>query len=582
MTAPPRPTLMRRTVSASLRFRFIVVAAAVGMMVFGTVALPAMRIDVFPEFAPPRVEIQTLCMGLTTADVESLVTVPLEQALNGVDGLDDLRSKSVPQLSSIELIFKPGTDLLEARQLVAERLDTVVSSLPTWAAPPVMLPPVSATGRAVQIGMSSKDHSLIAMSMMAYWTIRARILRVPGVANVALWGERLQLMTVQVKPGKMREQNVSLDTVMEATADSVDSGLLRFSNGSVIGAGGFVDAPNQRISVRSVLPIVTPADMAKVPVEQRGGHTVRIGDVAHVAETHQPLIGDAVIGDGPGLLLVVEKLPWADSSKVTRDVEKVIKDLQPGMQGVQFDTHIFQQARFIDTAIHNLREALVLGFLLVVVILFLFLFEWRVALISLVTIPLSLMATMLVLYWRGDDREHDDPGGAGDRARSRGRRRHHRRREHPETAPPGAGGGKQQVDRLHHPRRVAGGPEPDRLRDADHRRRGAAGLPAVRPHRRLLPASRGVLHARHPRVDGSGTDGHPRTVPDPAAQGPDAPGFTGGALAAPRLLHRRARPDPRRVPGTSTRAPLCWWSPASSSRPPWASPCSPPSRNATS
>ena len=170
MTTPPRTTLMRRTVSASLRFRFIVVAAAVGMMVFGTVALPSMRIDVFPEFAPPRVEIQTLCMGLTTADVESLVTVPLEQALNGVDGLDDLRSKSVPQLSSIELIFKPGTDLLEARQLVAERLDTVVSSLPTWAAPPVMLPPVSATGRAIQIGMSSKDHSLIAMSMMAYWT----------------------------------------------------------------------------------------------------------------------------------------------------------------------------------------------------------------------------------------------------------------------------------------------------------------------------------------------------------------------------------------------------------------------------
>jgi CzcA family heavy metal efflux pump len=402
MTTPPRPTLMRRTVSASLRFRFIVVAAAVGMMVFGTVALPAMRIDVFPEFAPPRVEIQTLCMGLTTADVESLVTVPLEQALNGVDGLDDLRSKSVPQLSSIELIFKPGTDLLKARQLVAERLDTVVSSLPTWAAPPVMLPPVSATGRAIQIGMSSKDHSLIAMSMMAYWTIRARILRVPGVANVALWGERLQLMTVQVKPTKMRQQDVSLDTVMEATADSVDAGLLRFSNGSVIGAGGFVDAPNQRISVQSVLPIVTPADMAKVPVEQRGAHTIRIGDVARVAETHQPLIGDAVIGDGPGLLLVVEKLPWADSAKVTRDVEKVIADLQPGMQGIQFDTKIFQQARFIDTAIHNLREALVLGFLLVVAILFLFLFEWRVALISLVTIPLSLMATMLVLYWRGD------------------------------------------------------------------------------------------------------------------------------------------------------------------------------------
>ena len=401
MSSEPRPTLMRRTVNASLRFRFIVVAVAVGMMVLGSLQLPAMRIDVFPEFAPPRVEIQTLCMGLTTADVESLVTVPLEEALNGVDGLDDLRSKSVPQLSSIELIFKPGTDQLKARQLVAERLDTVASSLPTWAAPPVMLPPVSATGRAIQIGMSSKDHSMIAMSMMAYWTIRARILRVPGVANVAIWGERLQMMTVQVKPKRMQRQHVSLDTVMEATSDSVDSGLLRFSSGSVIGTGGFVDSPNQRVSVQHVLPIVTPADLAEVPVQQRGKQTLRIGDVARVAETHQPLIGDAIINDGPGLLLVVEKLPWADTAQITHDVDQVIKDLEPGLPGIEFDTQIFQQARFIDTAIHNLRQALVLGFVLVVVILFLFLFEWRVALISLLTIPLSLMATMLVLYWQG-------------------------------------------------------------------------------------------------------------------------------------------------------------------------------------
>ncbi|HEX6485071.1 MAG TPA: efflux RND transporter permease subunit, partial [Nocardioidaceae bacterium] len=402
MTAEPRPTLMRRTVSASLRFRYIVVAVGVGMMIFGSLQLPAMRVDVFPEFAPPRVEIQTISTGLTTADVESLVTVPLEQALNGLKGLDDMRSKSVPQLSSIELIFKPGTDMLEARQLVAERLETVTSSLPTWASPPVMLPPVSATGRAVQIGMTSKDHSLIAMSMMAYWTVRARILRVPGVANVAIWGERLQMMTVQTKPKEMQRQHVSLDTVMEATADSVDSGLLRFSNGSVIGTGGFVDGPNQRIGVRHVLPIVTPADLSQVPVQEEGRHTVRIGDVSKVAETHQPLIGDAIINDRPGLLLVVEKLPWADSQQVTHDVEKVIKSLEPGLPGIQFDTKIFQQARFIDTAIHNLRQALILGFVLVVVILFLFLFEWRVALISLVTIPLSLMATVLVLYWRGD------------------------------------------------------------------------------------------------------------------------------------------------------------------------------------
>src|SRR5207237_722191 len=138
---------------------------AAGLMILGITSLPQMHVDVFPEFAPPRVVIQTACVGLSTSDVEQLVTVPLEAGLNGIQGLDDMRSKSVPQLSSIELLFKPGTDLLRARQLVQERIATVSPSLPTWAAPPVMMAPVSATGRAMQIGMTSKNHSLIEMSM---------------------------------------------------------------------------------------------------------------------------------------------------------------------------------------------------------------------------------------------------------------------------------------------------------------------------------------------------------------------------------------------------------------------------------
>src|SRR6266704_5696647 len=262
--AEPR-TLMRWIVGSSLRFRHLVVFAAVGMIALGVAVLPNMHVDVFPEFAPPRVLIQTACVGLSTSDVEQLVTVPLEASLNGVQGLDDLRSKSVPQLSSIELLFKPGTDMLRARQLVQERLATVAPSLPTWAAPPVMLAPVSATGRAMQIGMTSKDHSLIEMSMTAYWTIRARLLRVPGVANVAIWNERLQLMTVQAVPSKMAARDGSLSQVMEATSDAVDSGLLKFSTGAVIGTGGTIETPNQRIGSRNVLPIITPADLAKVP-----------------------------------------------------------------------------------------------------------------------------------------------------------------------------------------------------------------------------------------------------------------------------------------------------------------------------
>jgi CzcA family heavy metal efflux pump len=400
--ARPQRTLMRSIIGSSLRFRYLVVAAAAGIMLLGITSLPRMHVDVFPEFAPPRVLIQTACVGLSTSDVEQLVTVPMEAALNGIQGLDDMRSKSVPQLSSIELLFKPGTDELRARQLVQERIAIVSPSLPTWAAPPVMLAPVSATGRAMQIGMTSNDHSLIEMSMTAYWTIRARLLRVPGVANVAIWNERLQLMAVLADPSKMAARDVSLGQVMEATADAVDSGLLKFSTGAVIGTGGRIETPNQRLGIRNVLPIVTPADMARVPVTAEGPQgPVRLGDVATTAEVHQPLIGDAIIDGKPGLLLVVEKLPWANSLQMTAGVEQAIRDLQPGMPGIRFDTKVFQQANFVKLAIANLTQAMLLGFILVMVILALFLFEWRVALVSLITIPLSLVATMLVLYWRG-------------------------------------------------------------------------------------------------------------------------------------------------------------------------------------
>src|SRR3954454_14904351 len=258
---------MRWAVASSLRFRYLVVALGALVMAIGIVTLPANRVDAFPEFSPARVVVQTACLGLSTSDIEQLVTVPLEQAFNGIEGLDVMRSKSVPQLSSIELIFEQGVDELHSRQLVQERMRLVASTLPTWAAPPVMLAPVSATGRAMQIGMTSKDHSIIEMSMTAYWTIRARLLQVPGVANVALWNERLQMMTVQVEPKSLQAKNVSLDQVMEATSDAVDSGLLRFSSGSVIGTGGVVDTPNQRLPVRSVLPIITPQDLASVPVD---------------------------------------------------------------------------------------------------------------------------------------------------------------------------------------------------------------------------------------------------------------------------------------------------------------------------
>jgi len=393
--------MMRRIVGASLRFRYIVLALAIGMVVFGAAQLQQTPVDVFPEFAPPQVQIQTPALGMSAAEVETLVTIPMEQALSGVEGLDILRSKSAPQVSAIDLIFKPGTDLLNARQLIAERMTAVTANLPTWAGPPFMMQPVSATARVMKIGLSSRDVSLIDMSMTAYWKIRTRLLGVPGVANVPIWGERLKMLQAQVMPERLAKYGVSLEQVMEAVSESLDVGILQFSGGAVIPKGGFIDTPNQRLSIRNVPPIIEPSDLAHVTLVGRDGQQVHLTDVANLVEDHQPLIGDAIINDGPGLMLIVEKFPWANTLDVTRGVEQAMRELQPGLAGIEVDTTIFRPADFIEAALTDLTTALLLGSLLVFLVLLAFLFEWRTALISLVAIPLSLTAAGLVLYITG-------------------------------------------------------------------------------------------------------------------------------------------------------------------------------------
>ena len=394
---------MRWMVQISLRYRYLVVFLAAVLMVFGVARLKGSSVDVFPEFAPPKVEVQTLSMGLSASAVEELVTVPLEQALNGVPGLDVMRSRSVPDLSDIVLIFKPGTDLILARQLVQERLSAVYTSLPTWAAPPVMIQPLSSTSRAMKIGISSDVYDMMDLSMIGYWKIRARLMEVPGVANVPIWGERIKMPAVHVDLEKLNTYDIPLEEVMDVTADALDVGLLQFSEGSVIGTGGFIDTPNQRIGIRSVLPIVTPETLAQVPINDRkkpDGSPLLLGDVGNVVWDTWPLFGDAVINEGEGLMMIVEKLPWANTLDVTRGVEEAIDQMRPGLQGIEIDTAIFRPATFIDQSISNLTESLLVGAVLVVIILLFFLYEWRVALISATIIPLSLMAAMLVLNLR--------------------------------------------------------------------------------------------------------------------------------------------------------------------------------------
>ncbi|TIS93203.1 MAG: efflux RND transporter permease subunit, partial [Mesorhizobium sp.] len=203
--------MFRWIIGTNLKYRYLVLAAAALMVLLGLDVFRKMPVDVFPEFSPPLVEIQTEGIGMSTAEVEELITIPLEDALRGTPELDVIRSKSVMSLSSIVMIFKRGTDIMHARQLVQERVQLASARLPFGSSPPVMLQPLSSTSRTMKIGLSSKELTQLDLSMTAYWKIRFRLLRVPGVANVAMWGEKLKQLQIQVDPARMLKHGVTLN-----------------------------------------------------------------------------------------------------------------------------------------------------------------------------------------------------------------------------------------------------------------------------------------------------------------------------------------------------------------------------------
>jgi CzcA family heavy metal efflux pump len=377
-------------VRAALNQRVLMLALAALLVVLGLRASTDVPVDVFPEFAPPMVEIQTEAPGLSTEEVESLITVPIETQVNGIPGLATLRSKSVLGLSSVVILFDRGTDTLRTRQLVQERVAQVQARLPAAARPPVMLPPLSSTSRAMKIGVSSDTLDQMQLSELVRWTIRPRLMAVPGVANVAMWGMRDRQIQVTVDPDRLRAAGVTLNEVRAATGDAV-----------MVGGGGFIDTANQRLAVQQVGAIQSPEDLANTVIKVSGDASVRIGDVARVTEGHAAPIGNAIINDGPGIMLIVEKQPTGNTLELTRSVEAALDELKPGLTNVRIDSTIFRPATFIERSISNLTRALAIGCALVAAILFLFTRDWRQAVISIVAIPLSLLGAGLVLLWSG-------------------------------------------------------------------------------------------------------------------------------------------------------------------------------------
>jgi Cu/Ag efflux pump CusA len=385
-------------VAWSMKFRLLVVAVAALTLIVGVSELRSMPVDVLPEYAPVTVEVQTEALGLSSAEVEQLITVPIEQdLLNGIAFLKDIRSQSVPGLSRIFLVFDPGTDLFTARQVVAERM-TQAHALPNVSKPPQILQPLSSTNRVLMVGVTSKTLSPIQMSVLARWTIVPRLLGVPGVANVSIWGERARQLQVQVDPQKLSAANVSLQQVIDTAGNALWVSPLTYLEASTPGTGGFIDTANQRLGIQHISPITTPESLGRVTLE---GTKKTLGDVSTVVEDHPPLIGDALTTSGPGLMFVIEKAPGTSTLDVTRQTEAAIKEMQPGLGGVAFNTTVFRPATYIEQGIGNLETALIVAGILALLALVAFLLRWRAVVIILVTVPLSFVAAALVLDLTG-------------------------------------------------------------------------------------------------------------------------------------------------------------------------------------
>jgi len=380
--------LLNSIVGFAIRFRGVVIAMAGMLVVYGISTLFQARYDVFPEFAPPQVAIQTEAPGLAPEQVEVLVTQPLENAINGIPGVTSLRSASIQGLSLVTVVFDAGSDIYRDRQVVSERLASVAAQLPQGVRAPAMTPLTSSTSTVLIMGLTSTTRSLMDLRTFADWTLRPRLLAVPGVAKVAVFGGEVRQIQVQVHPERLLRFNLGVNEILDATRRAT----------GVRGAG-FIETENQRIVLQTEGQSMSAEEIAQTVLLSHDGMIVRLADVADVVDGPEPPIGAAAINGQPGVSLVVSQQYGSNTLEITRRLEEALEDLHPtfNAQSITLHPDIFRPANFIQTATKSVRSALILGGVLVTAVLFLFLFDWRTAAISCTAIPLSLLTAVILL-----------------------------------------------------------------------------------------------------------------------------------------------------------------------------------------
>lgn len=380
--------MLSAIVRFSLRFPGIVVVLACLLLGSGLYGLGNARYDVFPEFAPPQVGIQTEAPGLSPEQVETLVTQPVENAINGVPSVVSMRSGSIQGLSVITVTFAAGSDVYLNRQVIAERLAALAGRLPDGVEPPTMSPLTSSSSVVSVLGLTADTLSPMALRTLADWTVKPRLLAVPGVANVAVFGGEIRQLQIQITPERLIAFDLSIEDVMNAA-----------SRATGVRGAGFIENRNQRVTVQLQGQALTPAQIAGTVVAQHTGVNVTLGDVARVVDAPEPPVGAATVDGQLGLQLMVSSQYGANTREVTQRIEQALDGLEPTLraQGVQLRRDLFRPASFIATATRNVAVSLLIGGILVIAVLFAFLFNLRVAAISLTAIPLSLLVAVLAL-----------------------------------------------------------------------------------------------------------------------------------------------------------------------------------------
>lgn len=383
--------MMTSIVRFSIRFYGVVIGLALLILLYGGYQLAKSNLDVFPEFSPTQIIIQTESPGLSAELVESLVTQPIETSISGTIGVANMRSQSIPGLSVVTVIFDEGTDIYLNRQVVAERLSTLHNKLPVGITPNIT-PLTSSASTVLGFGLTSEHRSLMELRTLVDWTITPHLLSLPGVADVNVFGGDVRQYQVQIDPAKLLQYQLNITDVVEATKKA-----------SGVSGAGYIQNSNQRIIVNTKGQATSPETLAKATLTHRNGRSIKIGDVGRVVEAAAPSISAAAINEEDGIYLSVQGQLGANTHAVTIEIEKALQSLKPTLEREQVTLHegLFRPANFIETAIEGVRTDILIGSLLVVTILFLFLFNVRTAFISATAIPLSLLTAIVVLSYFG-------------------------------------------------------------------------------------------------------------------------------------------------------------------------------------